>query len=277
MYPESITDAVPLTGGTAMPLLGVGTFRSAPGRETADEVRAALEIGYRSIDTASMYENEESVGKAIRASGIHRDELFVTTKVWNDEQGYEQTLAAFDRSLERLALDYIDLYLVHWPLPRFMTRTWQAMEDLHASGRARAMGVCNHLIPHLEALLAVAKVPPAVNQVEFHPRLQQPALQDFCVQHHIQLEAWAPIMRGGVFHIPEILTIAEGHNKTAAQVTLRWILQKRIVTIPKSVHEERLHENADLFDFELSPAEMDAIDGLDSGQRIGRHPDSWSS
>jgi diketogulonate reductase-like aldo/keto reductase len=260
-----------------MPLLGVGTFRSTPGQETASEVRMALEIGYRSIDTASMYDNEKSVGEAIRSSGVPREDLFVATKVWNDEQGYEETLAAFERSLERLGLEYIDLYLVHWPLPRFMARTWQAMEQIHASGRARAIGVCNHLVPHLESLLAIAEVPPAVDQVEFHPRLQQPALQEFCAQHHIQLEAWAPIMRGGVFHIPEIVEIAERHGKSAAQVALRWILQKRIVTIPKSVHEERLRENADVFDFELTPAEMDVMDGLDSGQRIGRHPDSFSA
>lgn len=277
MYPESITDAVTLSSGTPMPLLGVGTFRSAPGQETAHSVAAALRIGYRSIDTASMYENEASVSEAILASGIPREDLFVATKVWNDEQGYEETLAAFERSLSRLGLDYLDLYLVHWPVPRLMTGTWRAMEELHASGRARAIGVCNHLIPHLEALLALAEVSPAVDQVEFHPRLQQPALQHFCVQHHIQLEAWAPLMRGGVFQIPEIVEIAERHTKTPAQITLRWIAQKRVVTIPKSIHEERLRENADIFDFALSPTEMDAIDALDSGQRLGRHPDSFSS
>jgi diketogulonate reductase-like aldo/keto reductase len=275
MYPEWITDAVDLTSGTRMPLLGVGTFRSEPGRETADEVSTALRIGYKSIDTASMYRNEESVGQAMRTSGLARDELFVATKVWNDEQGYDETLAAFDRSLARLGLDYVDLYLVHWPLPRLMTRTWHAMEEIFRSGRARAIGVCNHLIPHLESLLSFAEIPPAVNQVEFHPRLQQPALQDFCAQHRIQIEAWAPIMRGGVFKIPQILQIAQEHEKTAAQVTLRWIVQKGLVAIPKSVHEDRLRENADLFDFELSPAQMQEMDALDSGQRIGRHPDSW--
>ena len=275
MYPESITDAVALSSGTNMPLLGVGTFRSAPGHETANEVRLALDIGYRSIDTASMYGNEESVGEAIRESGIPRDELFVATKVWNDEQGYEETLAAFERSLARLGLDYVDLYLVHWPSSRLMAYTWRAMEQLEASGRTRAIGVCNHLVPHLERLLDTAEVPPAVNQVEFHPRLQQPDLQDFCAQRGIQLEAWAPIMRGGVFDIPEIVRIAEFHGKTAAQVTVRWIVQKGIVTIPKSVHEERLRENADIFDFELSASEMDALDALDTGQRIGRHPDTF--
>ena len=277
MYPESIADAVILSSGTRMPLLGVGTFRSAPGQETTHSVAAALQIGYRSVDTASMYENEANVGEAILASGIPREELFVASKVWNDEQGYEGTLAAFERSRGRLGLDYLDLYLVHWPVPRLMAGTWRAMEELHASGRARAIGVCNHLIAHLEVLLALAEVVPAVNQVEFHPRLQQPALQQFCVQHRIQVEAWAPLMRGGVFQIPEIVEIAGRHAKTPAQVTLRWMMQKRVVTIPKSVHEERLRENADIFDFELSPAEIDAIDALDSGQRLGRHPDSFSS
>ena len=277
MYPESITDAVQLTSGESLPLLGVGTFRSAPGDETANEVSAALRIGYRRIDTASMYENESSVGAACRASGIPREELFVATKVWNDEQGYERTLAAFEQSLERLGMDYVDLYLVHWPIPRHMAGTWQAMEELYASRRARSIGVCNHLVHHLEALLAIAGVPPAVNQVEFHPRLQQPALQDFCTTHLIQLESWAPLMRGRVFQIPELVEIAERHGKTAGQVTLRWMVQKRIVTIPKSVHEDRLRENADIFGFELTPAEMDAIDALDSGQRIGRHPDSFTA
>ena len=213
------------------------------------------------------------MGAAIRESGVPREEVFVTTKVRNREQGFDSTLAGFERSVTRLGLDYVDLYLVHWPLPVLARGTWLAMEELLGQGRVRAIGVCNHLVNHLEKLLSFANVPPAVNQVEFHPRLQQPELQRFCAAQGVQLEAWAPIMRGGVFHIPEILDIAERHRKTAAQVTIRWILQKGIVTIPKSVHAERIAENAEVFDFALSAEEMAVMDSLDTGERIGAHPD----
>ena len=272
-HPLTLATTVPIAPGVAMPLLGFGTYKSAPGQEARTSVEAALQLGYRHIDTAALYKNEADVGAAIRHSGIPRDQIFVTTKVWDTDQGYKTTLAAFDRSLAELGTPYIDLYLVHWPKPALAKDTWRAMEHIHASGRAKAIGVCNHLPHHLEALLANATVPPAVNQIEFHPRLQQPDLQAACAQHNITLEAWAPIMRGGVFHIPEILTIAQRHHKSAAQVTLRWILQKRIVAIPKSVHTDRIAQNADLYDFELSPGEMATIDGLDTGQRIGPDPD----
>jgi diketogulonate reductase-like aldo/keto reductase len=271
--PLSLATTVLIAPGLAMPLLGFGTYKSKPGEEAHTSVLHALELGYRHIDTAALYENEADVGEAVRESGVRRDEVFITTKVWDTEQGYDTTLAAFDKSLAKLGTPYVDLYLVHWPKPALAQGTWRAMEEIHASGRARAIGVCNHLPHHLEALLAHATVPPAVNQVEFHPRLQQPDLQRFCAQRGITLEAWAPIMRGGVFHIPEILTIAERHAKSAAQVTLRWILQKDIVAIPKSVHKDRIAENAALFDFELSAGEMATIDALDTGERIGPHPD----
>lgn len=272
--PRSLADAVEIAEGVLMPRLGFGTYKSAPGEETTSAVRAALRLGYRSVDTASLYGNEQSVGAAIRESGIPRDEVFITTKVWDTEQGFDSTLAAFERSITRLGLDYVDLYLAHWPIPALARDTWLAMEELLGSGRVRAIGVCNHLAHHLEELLDFAEVPPAVNQVEFHPRLQQAQLQQFCALEGIQLEAWAPIMRGGVFRIPEILKIAERHGKTAAQVTIRWVLQKDIVAIPKSVHQTRIVENADVFDFELSAEEMTAFDSLDTGERIGPHPDT---
>ncbi len=271
--PLSLHTTVPIAPGATMPLLGFGTYKSRPGAEARISVETALELGYRHIDTAALYENEADVGEAVRASGVRRDEVFLTTKVWDTEQGYETTLAAFDRSLKALATEYVDLYLVHWPKPALAKDTWRAMEEIHATGRAKAIGVCNHLQHHLEALLGYANVPPAVNQVEFHPRLQQPDLQHFCAQHHITLEAWAPIMRGGVFQVPEILAIADRHDKSAAQVTLRWILQKGIVAIPKSVHRDRIAQNADLYDFELSPEETAVMDSLDTGERIGPHPD----
>ncbi len=271
--PLSLATTVDIAPGVAMPRLGFGTYKSAPGREARTSVEAALELGYRLIDTAALYQNEADVGQVLRESGIPRHELFVTTKVWDSDQGYHSTLEAFEKSITKLGFDYVDLYLVHWPNPRKGPDTWRAMEEIHASGRTRAIGVCNHLPHHLEAMLKLANVPPAVDQVEFHPRLQQPDLQRFCAQHGITQEAWAPIMRGGVFHIPEILEIATRHGKSAAQVTLRWILQKGVVAIPKSVHRDRIAENADVFDFTLSAEEMAVMDALDTGERIGPHPD----
>ena len=263
-----------LSNGVAIPRLGLGTYKAAQGFQVESQVAAALEIGYRGIDTARIYGNEDGVGRAIAASGIPRDELFVATKVWNDDQGYESTLAAFNGSMERLGLDVLDLYLVHWPQPLLMRDTWRAMEEVYASGRVRAIGVCNHLVHHLEDLQGFASIMPMVDQVEHHPGLQQPALRDWCAANGIVMQAWAPVMRGRVFGIPELVAIGERHGKTAAQVSLRWILQHDVVTIPKSVHVERLRENADVFDFELSEQEMRVIDGLDRGERIGPNPDT---
>lgn len=272
MIPSSIRDTVTLSNGVEMPVLGFGTYRSAPGGETRHSVLTALEVGYRSIDTAALYENEADVGDAVRESGLPRESVFVATKVWNDDQGYERTLAAFERSYELLDLGYVDLYLVHWAIPALMAGTWRAMEEILASGRTRAIGVCNHMPHHLEALLSLAEAPPTVNQVEFHPRLQLPELQRFCRDHHIALEAWAPIMRGRVAEIPELVEIAGRHGKTPAQVALRWMLQLGVVTIPKSVHESRIRENADLYDFELTAEEMATVAALDTGERLGPDP-----
>ena len=269
----ALSSTVALDNGSAMPLLGLGTYKSAPGAEVEGSVAAALRCGYRSIDTASLYENEESIASAIRASGVPREQIFLASKVWNDEQGYENTLAACDGSLGRLGTDYLDLYMVHWPLPATLASTWRAMEELYAAGKARAIGVCNHLPHHLEALLKTAEVPPMVDQVEFHPRLQQPRLQAYLAEHDIALEAWAPIMRGGVNGIPQLVEIGRAHNKSPAQVAIRWILQMGYVAIPKSVHEDRIAENADVFDFELTDEQMETIDRLDTGQRIGPDPD----
>jgi len=269
----ALKSTVALENGVEMPLLGLGTYKSAAGAEVEGSVSAALGLGYRSIDTASLYANEQSIASAIRASGIAREELFLTTKVWNDEQGYDAALAACERSLTRLGTDYVDLYLVHWPVKATLASTWRAMEDLYSAGKAKAIGVCNHLPHHLDELLKTANVAPMVDQVEFHPRLQQPALQAYLATNDIVLEAWAPIMRGGVNEIAELVAIGRSHDKTPAQVAIRWILQMDYVAIPKSVHPERLAENADVFDFELTDEEMEAIDRLDTGQRIGPDPD----
>ena len=272
----SFTDTVEIADGVLMPRLGFGTYKSAPGAETEQAVLTALEAGYRSIDTASLYGNEQSVGSAVRASGIPRNQVFVATKVWNDDQGYLETLRAFDRSVERLGLDYVDLYLVHWHIPHLSAETWRAMEELLTrDGRVRSIGVCNHLAHHLEPMLRNERVPPAVNQVELHLRLQLPELQRYCVENGIQLEAWAPLMRGGVTRIEEVRRIAERKHKTPSQVALRWLLQKHIAAIPKSVHSERIRENRAIFDFALDAAEMATLDSLDAGERLGPHPDRF--
>lgn len=267
-----ITSTVALANGIAMPRLGLGTYRSAEGGDVERSVTAALEYGYRSIDTASLYGNEAGIGRAIAASGVPRSEIFLTSKVWNDEQGFDATLAAFERSLTRLGTDYLDLYLVHWPRER-THETWRALERLYAEGAARAIGVCNHLEHHLEALLAVAEVPPMIDQYEFHPWLHQPSLRAYCQAHGIVVEAWAPLMKGRVAEVPELVAIAAAHDKTPAQVAIRWLLQLDVVAIPKSIHPGRIAENADVFDFALTEAEMTEIASLDRGYRFGPEPD----
>jgi len=273
--PRSLADTVEIAPGVLMNRLGLGTYRAEEGSEVRTEVTHALSLGYRLFDTAAVYGNEQGVGSALRASGLPREELFVTTKVWNTEQGFDRVLAAFEKSLATIGLGYVDLYLVHWPNPSLMAETWRAMEEVLASGRTRAIGVCNHLPHHLDQLLRTAETPPAVDQFEFHPRLQQPNLVDYCRDHGITIQAWAPVMRGRVNLVPELVAIAQRHGKTPAQVSIRWILQQSITTIPKSVHSDRIAENADVFDFELSEEEMTAISGLDTGQRIGPDPDHY--
>lgn len=269
----TIESTIRLNNGLEMPRLGLGVFQAGPGPEVEDAVRWALEAGYRLIDTASVYGNEAGVGRAIRASGLPREEVFLTTKVWNDDQGYDATLAAFEASLDRLAMDAVDLYLVHWPVGGTWPDTWRALETIYRQGRARAIGVSNFLVHHLEPLLEMAEVRPTVNQVEFHPRLQQPDLVAFCQQNEIVVEAWRPIMMGRVLEIPALVEIGEAHGKNAVQVTLRWMLQREAVAIPKSVHQARIEANADLFDFALSDEEMARIERLDRGERLGIHPD----
>jgi diketogulonate reductase-like aldo/keto reductase len=274
---RSLADTVEIAPGVHMPRLGLGTYKSPAGPDVEHEVAWGLELGYRLIDTAALYGNEESIGRALRSSTMPREDVFLTTKVWNSDQGYESTLSACDASLRRLGVDQVDLYLTHWPMPKLMRDTWLAMEELLAAGKTRAIGVCNHLPHHLEELLSYAHVPPAVDQVEHHPRLQQTALRDFCRNRGITMQAWAPIMRGRVNGIPELVEIADRHGKTPAQVSIRWILQHGVTTIPKSVHRERVAENADVFDFELSPDETAVVDGLDTGERLGPDPDTFGA
>ena len=273
---RSINETATLHNEVKMPWLGLGVFQSEEGREVEQAVQWALELGYCSIDTASIYGNEAGVGKAINESGIPRGDIFLTTKVWNTDQGFNQTLDAFEASIERLQQDYIDLYLIHWPVQGKYKESWKALEQLYKQGRVRAIGVSNFLVHHLKDLLADCETVPMVNQVEFHPRLVQPTLLDFCRTEGIQVEAWSPIMRGKVLEIPELIAIAEKYNKTAVQVVLRWDLQHNVVTIPKSSRKDRLAANKEIFDFELSDEEMSLIDALDRKERIGPDPDNFN-
>lgn len=269
----NISSKIKLNNGVEMPWFGLGVFRSEEGEEVENAVKCALLHGYRSIDTAAVYENERGVGKAIRESGVPREEIFLTSKVWNSDQGYESTLNAFEESLEKLQTPYLDLYLVHWPKGKRSVETWKAMEELYHKGKVRSIGISNFLVHHLEAFLPECKVIPAVNQVEFHPELIQPELLKYCQKKGIQIEAWAPMMKGRVNDIPVIQALSAKYGKTPAQIVLRWDIQKGVVTIPKSVKKERIISNADIFDFELSAEDMAKIDRLDQGKRIGFHPD----
>ncbi|MDX9979287.1 MAG: aldo/keto reductase [Lentisphaeria bacterium] len=264
-----------LNNGLAMPQLGLGVWRSAEGAETETAVACAIETGYRLIDTATIYRNEASVGRGIRASGIPREDLFVTTKLWNQDAREDRARAACLESLDRLGLDYLDLYLLHWPVPGKFLAAWEALEQLHAEGRLRAIGISNFLVHHLEALLPHVQTMPAVNQIEFHPRLQSPALVRRCRDLGIVVEAWSPIMRGRVNEEPEIVALAKRLGKTPVQVTLRWQIQLGLVTIPKSANPDRIRANAELFDFELSEADMALMDSLDTNLRLGPDPDHF--
>lgn len=269
-----ISSKVKLNNGVEMPWLGLGVFRSEDGPEVENAVKTALDNGYRSIDTAAIYQNERGVGNAIRESVVPREEIFLTSKVWNSEQGYKTTLGAFDESMEKLQTSYLDLYLIHWPKGRKSVETWKALEELYEKGRIRAIGVSNFLVHHLEDFLPECKITPAVNQVEFHPELIQPELLEYCKKKGIQQEAWSPIMRGRVNNIPLLKELAKKYNKTPVQVVLRWDIQLGVVTIPKSVNPERIVSNVDIFDFELNPDDMEQINQLDKNKRIGFHPDS---
>ncbi|MCY7901132.1 glyoxal/methylglyoxal reductase [Bacillus inaquosorum] len=269
----SLKDTVKLHNGVEMPWFGLGVYKVENGSEATESVKAAIKNGYRSIDTAAIYKNEEGVGIGIKESGVAREELFITSKVWNEDQGYETTLAAFEKSLERLQLDYLDLYLIHWPGKDKYKDTWRALEKLYKDGKIRAIGVSNFQVHHLEELLKDAEIKPMINQVEFHPRLTQKELRDYCKAQGIQLEAWSPLMQGQLLDHEVLAQIAEKHNKSVAQVILRWDLQHEVVTIPKSIKEHRIIENADIFDFELSQEDMDKIDALNKDERVGPNPD----
>ena len=264
-----------LNNGVDMPYFGLGVYLSKDGQEVINAVKWAVEAGYRHIDTASIYKNEEGVGEGVKQCGIPREELFIVSKVWNADQGYENTLKAFDKSLKRLEMDYLDLYLIHWPVAGKYKDTWKALEKLYAEGRVKAIGVSNFMQHHLEDIMSDAKVTPMVNQMEFHPYLVQQDLIDFCNKNTIQYEAWSPMMQGKIFELDEFKVLAEKYGKSVAQIVLRWDVQKGVVTIPKSTKKERIIANADIFDFELKEEDMALLDGLHRGQRFGPDPDNF--
>ncbi|GAM16515.1 aldo/keto reductase [Mesobacillus selenatarsenatis] len=272
-FTVSIFDTIELHNGVKMPAFGLGVYKVEEGEQLEKTIHTALDLGYRLIDTASFYQNEEGVGQAIRNSGIPREELFITTKVWNSEQGYENTLKAFDDSMERLGLDYLDLYLVHWPVKGKYLETWRALEELYREGRVKAIGVSNFKIHHLKDLLSHAAEKPVINQVELHPLLSQVELREFCQQNEIKVEAWSPLSRGRFLEEPVLGKIAAQHGKTPAQVILRWHLENQIIPIPKSVTPARLKENTEIFDFQLNQKELEEINGLNKDQRFGADPD----
>ncbi|WP_027092840.1 aldo/keto reductase [Cohnella thermotolerans] len=268
-----------LYNGVEMPWVGLGVFKVEEGEELKEAVKAAIRFGYRSIDTAAIYGNESGVGEAIREAlaenGLSREDLFVTSKVWNADLGYESTLAAYEASLAKLGLDYLDLYLIHWPVAGKYKEAWRALEKLYKESRVRAIGVSNFQVHHLEDLMAGAEWKPMVNQVEFHPKLTQKKLLHYTKEQGIQLEAWSPLMQGELIHDPVVQEIASRHGKSVAQVILRWDLQHGVVTIPKSTKEHRIAENGSLFDFELSDQEMERIDALNEDRRVGPDPDNF--
>lgn len=265
--------SIELNSGHRLPLLGLGVYKATAPGEVEYAVEHALECGYQLIDTASAYKNEEGVGRAIRSSGRKRDEIFITTKVWNNAQRVGDIEGAFNRSLDRLQLDYIDLYLVHWPVPGCYHETWKAMEKIYASGRVKSIGVSNFSAYQLEELRTISDIVPAVNQIEYHPYWDQFELANYCRLHGISVQAYAPLARGAYLNDPVIVEIANIHHRTPAQIGLRWMVQKGISVIPKSSKRERISSNCEVFDFSLTKEEMEMIDALNKNYRSAGIPE----
>ncbi|MEK5196894.1 aldo/keto reductase [Bacillus sp. FSL M7-0884] len=276
---KNLQSTTTLHNGVEMPWFGLGVFKVEDGPELVEAVKSAIKAGYRSIDTAAIYGNEKAVGEGIRAgikeAGISREDLFITSKVWNADQGYETTFAAYEESLKKLELDYLDLYLVHWPVEGKYKDTWRALETIYKEERVRAIGVSNFQVHHLQDVMKDAEIKPMINQVEYHPRLTQKELQAFCKEQGIQMEAWSPLMQGQLLDNETLQAIAEKHGKTTAQVILRWDLQNGVITIPKSTKEHRIIANADVFNFELTKEDMEKIDALNENHRVGPDPDNF--
>jgi diketogulonate reductase-like aldo/keto reductase len=276
---KSLSDTFVLNNGIDIPCIGFGTWQTPDGKVAADSVKYAVETGYRHIDTAAIYGNEKSVGQGIRESGIDRKELFVTTKLWNTNRGYDTTLKAFDESLDNLGLDYVDLYLIHWPCnkadgAKVNSDTWRAFEKLYREGRIRAIGVSNFLVHHLRSLLDSVELVPAIDQIEFHPGQMQPETVSFCKSHGILVQAWSPLGTGRMLNNPVLADIAAKYNKSVAQLCIRWVLQNGALPLPKSVTPSRIKENADVFDFEISDADMLTVNSMPYFGGSGLNPDT---
>lgn len=265
-----------LHNGIEMPRFGLGVYKMNEPEEAFNSIKKALETGYSAIDTAAFYQNEQQVGEALRASGKHREEVFITSKVWNTDQGYDETLRAFEKTLTALNTDYLDLYLTHWPVEDKFTETYRAIERLYDEKLIRATGVSNHQIHHLEKLFATANVKPMVNQIELHPYLSQVELRKFCQENEMTITAWSPLGRGRVLQDETIAAIGQKYGKSVAQTIIRWHLQNDHIVIPKSVTPSRIQENANVFDFELTAEDMATIDALNRNERFGSHPDHFS-
>lgn len=272
---NNLQSTTTLYNGVKMPWFGLGVFKVEEGPELVNAVKTAIQHGYRSIDTAAIYGNEEGVGQGIKESGIAREDLFVTSKVWNADLGYESTLAAYQTSLDKLGIEYLDLFLIHWPVAGIYKEAWRALETLYKEGSVRAIGVSNFQVHHLEDLMKDAELRPMVNQVEYHPRLTQKEIQAFCRKQGIQLEAWSPLMQGQLLDNEVLAGIAAKYNKSVAQIILRWDLQNGVITIPKTTKEHRIIENSQVFDFELSHEDMHLIDNLNQNHRVGPDPDNF--
>ncbi len=276
---QHLQDTTALHNGVNMPWLGLGVFQVEEGSELIQAIKAAIAHGYRSIDTAAIYQNETGVGQAIKEAlqdnNLSREDLFVTSKVWTADMGYEETIAAYETSLAKLGLEYLDLYLIHWPVKGKYKETWRALETLYKEGRVKAIGVSNFQIHHLEDVMKDAEIKPMVNQVELHPYLSQQPLLSFCKEQGIQLEAWSPLMQGQLLDQPVLKQIAAKYGKSVAQVIIRWDLQRGIITIPKSTKEHRIIENVDVFDFQLTEEDMTLINDLNQDQRVGPDPDNF--
>jgi diketogulonate reductase-like aldo/keto reductase len=277
---KNLQSTTTLHNGVEMPWLGLGVFRVKEGQELINAVKIAIKNGYRSIDTAAIYGNEVGVGQgiqeAMKEQNIAREDLFITSKVWNADLGYESAIAAYEESLKKLGLEYLDLYLIHWPVEGKYTEAWRALETLYKEGRVKAIGVSNFHIHHLETLMKDAEIKPMIDQIEYHPQLTQKELQAYCKEQNIQLEAWSPLAAGQLLDNKELQAIADQYGKSIAQIIIRWDLQNGVITIPKSTNEQRIIENTEVFDFELTAEDMKRIDALNQNQRVGSDPDNFN-